>query len=126
MLPQSMTQSAPWRSDGWDLKRSIVTLRPQNILRKTSTETRAFAIWLAVWVVLGVLIGVGHVWLRTRVLELGYKRSATRSIIQKLEMEGQGLTARVETLESPARLEKVARARFNMIRVTPGQQAVLP
>lgn len=121
-----MTQNMSWDGDRWELRRSLASLRPANIALKTSRETRAFAVWLAVCVVLGVLIGVGHVWLRTRVLEVGYDRSAARSIIQKLEMEGQHLTAQVETLESPARLERVARARFDMIRIMPGQQAVLP
>jgi cell division protein FtsB len=126
MLPQSMAQTMRWGSEGWVVGRAAASLRPPNVALKRSRETRAFAIWLAVWVALSVLVGVAHVWLRIRVLELGYDRSATRSIIQKLEMEGQSLTAQVETLESPARLEKVARARFNMVRVMPGQQAVLP
>jgi hypothetical protein len=126
MLPQSMAQNLPWGNDRLELRRSLGMLRPANILHKTSGETRAFAVWLAVWVSLIVTIGVGHVWLRIRVLEVGYDRSATRAIIHKLEMEGQSLTAQVETLESPARLEKVARARFDMIRIMPGQQAVLP
>lgn len=126
MLPQSMAQNLPWGSDRWEFRRSLASLRPANIALKTSREARAFAIWLAVWVSLSVFIAVGHVWLRIRVLEVGYDRSATQSIIQKLELEGQRLTAEVETLESPARLEKVARARFEMTRVVPGQQAVLP
>lgn len=126
MLPQSMAQNMPWGADRWELRRSLATLRPPNILHKASGDTRAFAVWLAIGVALFVLIGVGHVWLRIRVLEVGYDRSATRSIIQKLELEGQSLTAQMGTLESPARLEKVARARFDMVRIMPGQQAVLP
>lgn len=126
MLPQSMAQNMPWGADRWDLRRSLASLRPANIALKTSRETRAFAIWLAVWGSLCVVVGVGHVWSRIQVVETGYDRSAARSIIQKLELEGQRLTAEVETLESPARLEKVARARFDMARVIPGQQGMLP
>lgn len=126
MLPQSMAQNVAWGNDRWELKRSLASLRPANIALKASRETRAFALWLAGLVLLSVLIGFGHVWLRIRVLELGYDRSATRSVIQKLEMEGQRLTAEVETLESPGRLEKVAIARLDMVRPGPAQQAVLP
>jgi len=126
MLPQSMAPGVRWGDEPWGFRRSPGSHRVSNVALKRSVEVRALAVWLAVWVVLGVLIGVGHVWLGIRVVELGYDRSATRSVIQKLEMEGQSLTAQVETLESPARLERVARARFDMIRVMPGQQAVLP
>jgi cell division protein FtsL len=126
MLPQSMAHNPAWGHDRWELKHSLASLRPANIALKTSHETRALALWLAAFVMLSVLIGFGHVWLRIRVLEFGYDRSATRSIIQKLELEGQRLTAEVETLESPGRLEKVAIARLEMIRPGPAQQAVLP
>lgn len=126
MLPQSMAHNVAWGSDRWELKRSLASLRPANIALNASREKRAFALWLAGLVLLSVFIGFGHVWLRIRVLELGYDRSATRSIIQKLEMEGQRLKAEVETLESPGRLEKVAVARLDMVRPGPAQQAVLP
>jgi cell division protein FtsL len=125
MLPQSMA-NVSWGNDRWELRRSLASLRPPNIALKASRETRAFAFWLVALVLLCVLIGFGYVWLRIRVLELGYDRSATRSIIKKLEMEGQRLTAEVETLESPGRLEKVALARLEMVRPSPAQQAVLP
>jgi len=126
MLPQSMAPNVAWGSDRWELKRSLASLRPANIAQKTGRETRALALWLATLVLLSVPIGFGYVWLRIRVLELGYDRSATRMVIQKLEMERQRLTAEVETLESPGRLEKVAVARLDMVRPGPAQQAVLP
>lgn len=126
MLPHSTAHGASWGNDRWELGRSLTWLRPANIALKASAEVRAFVVWLALLGSVTVLIALGHVWLGLRVVELGYDRSAARSIIQKLELEGQGLTAAVETLESPARLEKVACGRFDMIRVLPGQQSVLP
>ena len=126
MLPQSMVQNVAWGTDRWELKRSLASLRPANIALKTSRETRALALWLALLVLVSVPIGFGYVWLRIRVLELGYQRSTTRSIVQKFEMERQRLMAEVETLESPGRLEKVAVARLAMVRPSPAQQAVLP
>ena len=126
MLPQSMVQNVAWGTDRWELKRSLASLRPANIALKTSRETRALALWIALLVLVSVPIGFGYVWLRIRVLELGYQRSTTRSIVQKFEMERQRLMAEVETLESPGRLEKVAVARLAMVRPSPAQQAVLP
>jgi cell division protein FtsL len=121
-----MAHNPGWANDRWELRRSLASLKSPNITLKAGAEFRAFAVWLATFVLLSVLIALGHVWLRIQVIELGYDRSATNSIIQKLELEAQRLAARVETLESPARLEKVARGRFEMIRTVPGQQAKLP
>lgn len=126
MLPQSTAQGAHWSNDRWELGRLLAWLRPANIALKASAEGRAFLTWVGVLGSLTVLIAFGHVWFRICVVDLGYDRSATRSIIQKLELEGQRLTADVQTLESPGRLERVARGRFDMIRLLPGQQAVLP
>jgi hypothetical protein len=126
MLPQSTAQGAHWSNDRWELGRPLAWLRPANTALKGSAEIRSFVAWVAILGALTIIIALGHVWTGLGVVELGYDRSAARSIIQKLELEGQRLTADIETLESPARLEKVACGRFDMIRLLPGQQAVLP
>jgi cell division protein FtsL len=121
-----MVHNLGWANDRWELRRSLASLRPPNITLEAGADFRAFVFWLTIFVLLSVIVALGHVWLRLQVVELGYDRSATTSIIQKLEFEAQRLAAQVETLESPARLEKVARGRFEMIRLVPGQQANLP
>lgn len=126
MLPQSTIRGSAWASDGWEISRSLAWLRPANIALKASTEVRAFIAWLSFLGLLAMVIALGHVWLGLRAVQLGYDQSAARSIIQKLELEGQRLTAEVETLESPSRLEKVACGRLDMIRPAPDQQLVLP
>lgn len=126
MVPLSLGRSTPQRSDSRDLHRSLSWFRPANIAAATNAELRALFTWLAIFVMLGVAIALMHVWLRLKVTDLGYALPATHQVIQKLESEGQELTAEVARLEAPDRLEEAARVRLGMMRAQRSQEAVLP
>jgi len=93
----------------------------------TAKQAELFALvtWLAVFVVLAVGIALGYVWLRLKVVDLGYRLSATRQVVQKLENEQRDLAGRLAALDAPKRIEEAAR-RYGMVRPEKGQEAVLP
>lgn len=126
MVPLSLGRSSPQRSEGRELHRSLAWLRPANIAAATNAELRALFTWLVIFVTLGVAIALTHVWLRLKVTDLGYVLPATQQVIQKLESEGQELTAEVARLEAPDRIEAAARVRLGMTRAQRSQEAVLP
>ena len=126
MLPLSLGRTAPRDSESRDLHRPFAWLRPANIAAASTAELRARAAWIAIFVTLGVTIGLAHVWLRLKVTDLGYARSATHQVIQKLESEGHELTADVARLSAPDQLQEAARVRLGMGHAHRGQEAVLP
>jgi cell division protein FtsL len=126
MVPLSLGRSSPRRSEGRELHRSLAWLRPANIAASTNAEVRSLFTWLAIFVAFGVAIALAHVWLRLKVTDLGYALPATHQVIQKLENEGQELTAEVAHLEAPDRIEEVARVRLGMMPAQRSQEAVLP
>jgi cell division protein FtsL len=126
MVPLSLGQTSPRTSQGRDVYRSLAWLRPANVTAATNAELRALVTWLALFVGVGVAIALVHVWLRLKVTDLGYALSTTHQVVQKLESERQDLTAEVARLDTPDRLEEVARQRLGMTRPQRGQEAVLP
>jgi cell division protein FtsL len=72
--------------------------------------------------VVGLLaaIGVFHVWSRTRVVAAGYALGELQKEHVTLTSEHDRLRIEVETLRSPAVLEKVARTRLGMAPPAPG------
>ncbi|MFQ5666468.1 MAG: cell division protein FtsL [Candidatus Binatia bacterium] len=82
--------------------------------------------WLALFVTLAVAIALAHVWLRLKVVDLGYRISTTRQVIRKLQQESQELTLEAARLNAPGRLERVARDRLGMTRPQRDQEVVLP
>jgi len=99
---------------------------PTNIAAKTSAELRALVGWLAVFVAVGVLIALVHVWLRLKVVDLGYRLGTTRQVVERLKQEGDELTLEAAALTNPIRLDEAARAHLGMMRPEKGQEAVLP
>ncbi len=65
-------------------------------------------------------IGVFHVWSRTRVLAVGYALGELQRDHVALTAEHDRLRIEVETLRSPAVLERVARTRLGMAPPAPG------
>src|SRR5262249_44798149 len=124
MLPLSLGRT-PIAPSHRDLPGSFAWLRPANIASAVTLQRRAVVAWLTLFVVLAVAIAFGHVWLRLKVVDLGYRLWVTRQVIEKLELEGQELTLEVATLEAPHRLEEAARARLGMTRPDKGQEVVL-
>ncbi|HEY6100026.1 MAG TPA: cell division protein FtsL [Anaeromyxobacter sp.] len=73
----------------------------------------------AVAVVL-VSLGIFHVWARTRVLSAGYALGELQKEHVRLTSEHDRLRIEVETLRSPATLERFARTRLGMAPPAPG------
>jgi cell division protein FtsL len=65
-------------------------------------------------------IGVFHVWSRTRVVAVGYALGELQRDHVALTAEHDRLRIEVETLRSPAALERVARTRLGMAPPAPG------
>lgn len=126
MLPLSLGRlSTPTRGR----KESGATaawLRPANIAAVRSRELRHLVAWLGLFVATGVLIALGHVWLRLQVVDLGYRIVTTRQLIEKLQQEQRELTIEAATLDAPGRLAEVARRRLGMMPPDKGQETVLP
>ena len=73
---------------------------------------------------LAAAIGLFHVWSRTRVVAAGYALGELQREHVNLESEHDRLRIEVETLRSPAVLEKVARTRLGMAPPAPGAVSV--
>lgn len=67
-----------------------------------------------------IAAGVFHVWARTRVLTAGYALGELQKEHVTLTSEHDRLRIEVETLRSPAMLERVARTRLGMAPPAPG------
>jgi hypothetical protein len=99
---------------------------PANVPFAVSAELRAFLIWLAFFGAVGVLLALGHVWIRNQVVEAGYRLSATRQLVARLELEGRELSVLAAAADAPGRLEELARMRLGMRPVQPGEEVILP
>jgi len=126
MLPLSLGRTSTLSAERRETQVPLAWLHPANIAAATSAELRALVTWLAVFVALGVVVALGHVWLRLKVVDLGYRLSATKEVIKKLEQEERALTVDVETLHASGRLEELARTKLGMLRPEKGQEVVLP
>jgi cell division protein FtsL len=126
MLPLSLGRLSTPLPDGKEGRGSAAWLRPANIASVRSADLRALIAWLGLFVALGVVIALGHVWVRLKVVDLGYRLVTTRQLIEKLQQEQRALTVQAARLDAPGRLEEVARVRLRMIRPEKGQEAVLP
>jgi cell division protein FtsL len=126
MLPLSLGRLSPLPLGRKETRQPAVWLRPTNIASVRSAELRALITWLGVFVALGVIIALGYVWLRLRVVDVGYRLVTTRQLLEKLQQEQHELTVEAARLDAPSRLEKVARGRLGMTRPEKGQEAVLP
>ena len=69
---------------------------------------------------LAVALGVFHVWARTRVVAAGYELGELQKEHVRLTSEHDRLRIEVETLRSPAALERFARTRLGMAPPAPG------
>ena len=126
MLPLSMGRPPLLGSERGELQGSLAWRSPTNVTSATSAELRALVTWLAVFVAIGVVIALGYVWLRLKVVDLGYRLGTTRQVVERLKQEGDELTLEVAALTAPRRLDEVARAHLGMVRPEKGQEAVLP
>ncbi len=126
MLPLSMGRPPLVGLDRGERQDSLTWRNPTNVAAATSAELRALMTWLAVFVATGVLIALGYVWLRLKVVDLGYRLGTTRQVVERLKQEGDELTLEAAALTAPRRLDEVARTHLGMVRPEKGQEAVLP
>jgi cell division protein FtsL len=126
MVPLSLDRASSLGTQRREFRPSLAWLRPANITSASNVELRALIVWIALFVVAGVAIELGHVWLRLKVTGLGYQLSATRQVVERLEQEGHELTMEIAPLEASRRLEDAARTRLGMARPEKGQEAGLP
>src|SRR5436309_2296788 len=112
MVPLSLDRAAPLRTPRREFHASLAWFRPANIASASHVELRALSAWIALLGVLGVAIGLGYVWLRLKVTDLGYHLSATRQVVERLEKEAHELTMEIARLDASRRLEETARTRL--------------
>lgn len=126
MLPLSLGRLSTPTTNRKESHDSIARLRPANIASIRGAELRALIAGLGLFVGLGVVIALGYVWLRLEVVDLGYRVVTTRQLIEKLQQEQHALAVEAARLDSPGRLDEVARVRLGMMRPEKGQEVVLP
>ncbi len=126
MLPLSLGRLTAPPATRHESRQVAAWLHPANIAAGRGSEVRALMAWLALFVGLAVVIALGHVWLRLKVVDFGYRLLTTRQLIEKLQQEEHELAIEAATLDAPGRLEEVARARLGMTRPEKGQEAILP
>ncbi len=78
-----------------------------------------------VLVVLGGLLAcmfaMAYVWVRLRVVDLGYQLGKESRLAQQLDDENRRLRVTVESLKAPGRIERVARDKLGMVPPTVGE-----
>jgi hypothetical protein len=125
MVPASLTRSARPARDVTPLGR-IGRGRQPNIYQAALAELRAMVAWGALLGGLGVVILLGSVWVRLKVIEAGYRLSATRQLVERLETEGRELAVRAAAADAPDQLAALAQQRLGMHPPGPGQEVFLP
>jgi cell division protein FtsL len=104
--------------------------RKINAVKRERRQRSAASRWrLFFGVILGAaLIGVvlAHVWLRLQVVRMGYVLSTTSKLQTRLEQENRELKFELATLNSPERIEALARQRLGLVTPEKGQVIVLP
>ncbi len=126
MLPLSLRPPSSAAPSHADVQSSFAWFSPSNIAAAQYAEFRTLIVWLAIFVAVGVGIALAHVWLRLKVVDVGYRLSTTRQVIHRLEQEEHELTVEAATLDTTGRIVEVARARLGMMRPPKGSAAVLP
>lgn len=100
--------------------------RPANVPITVSAELRALMAWAALVGVLGVCLMLGYVWVRLKVVEAGYRLSATRQLVERLEEEGRELAVRAAAADAAGHIQALAAARLGMRPPARAEEAILP
>ena len=127
MVPGSATRSVNVPMSG---SASVRPLRgpwhPANVPFAVSEELRAFLLWMTFIGGLGLVLALGHVWIRNQVVEAGYRLSATRQLVERLQLEGRELAVLAAAADAPGRLEELARTRVGMRAPLASEEVILP
>jgi cell division protein FtsL len=110
---------------GQEAARDLGRWRPVNVPHAAGADVRTLTAWGGLLGVLGVLLLLGHVWVRIKVVEAGYRLSVTRQLVERLEQEGRELAVRAAAADSAARVEELARQRLGMRPPERGEEEFL-
>jgi cell division protein FtsL len=103
-----------------------VTFRRANVPFAVRAGLHSLVVWGVVVGVLSVVLLLGYVWVRLKVVEAGYRLAATRQLVEVLEEEGRELDVRAAAADSEGRLQDLARTRLAMREPSRQEQEPLP
>ena len=127
MVPGSATRAVNLPTSGSaPMRPTRPRWHPENVPFSVSAELRALLLWMAFMGGFGVVLALGHVWIRNQVVEAGYRLSATRQLVERLEREGRELSVLAAAADAPGRLEELARTRVGMRAPLPREEVLLP
>jgi len=89
-------------------------VRHQPIATKSAAAGRRHIRHVSILVAVTVVFMLLFVWIRIRVIQLGYEVSRIRKETSELRQQKNRLESEVEALKSPARIEAIAKERFGM------------
>jgi cell division protein FtsL len=125
MVPASLKRSAsvPKRPGG-DLDLGGYRRQPDNVPLAVRAQIRTLVVSGAILWALGIGLLLGYVWVRLKVVEAGYRLSATRQLVERLQQEGRELAVRAAAADASDRLRLLARERLGMRPPKPGEEGV--
>lgn len=100
--------------------------RRANVPFAVRAGLHSLSVWGVVVGLLSVLLLLGYVWVRLKVVEAGYRLAATRQLVEVLEEEGRELDVRAAAAEAEGRLQELVHARLGMREPTRQEQEPLP
>jgi hypothetical protein len=100
--------------------------RRANVPFAVRAGLRSLSVWGVVVGLLSVILLLGYVWVRLKVVEAGYRLAATRQLVEVLEEEGRELEVRAAAAEAEGRLQDLASARLGMREPMRQEQEPLP
>jgi len=125
MVPAALTRSVPPSREGVGLARNQ-GWQPPNLPAAARAERRAAVVWGALLGGLGVILLLGHVWVRLQVIEAAYQLSAMRQLVERLETEGRELRVQAAAADAPQKIAVLARSRLGMRPPVRGEEVSLP
>src|SRR5262245_41960165 len=127
MIPGSVTRSVAMPiAPPVDVRADRGRWHPANIPVIVSAQWQALLVWLAALACLGVVVALVHVWIRNAAVEAGYRLSATRQLVERLEQEERELAVLAAAADAPGRLEALAQKRLGMRPPQRGEEIILP
>jgi len=123
MMPTSVSRGVRPHREGGPLGRAGAWRA--SVRGVTRAEVRVAVICSALLGGVAVVVLLVQAQVRLRVIEVGYRLSATRQLVERLEVERRELMFRTAAAETPAGLARVAR-RLGMRRPVRGQEMDLP
>ena len=125
MLPEALARGAQV-GIGRRSRAAVLSRLPANVDAHTQEAPAALLRWLGAFAAALVLVGLTNVWLSAQVLRYEYDRIALHAVLQRLQHEQHDLDAKLELLQRPDWIERVARDELGMTRPQPGQVQELP